>query len=77
MHFMHYLFLAVLRLLLCMGFLYSLVAVSRLLMLQLPGSRAQAQWLGHRGRAALWLVGSFWIRDGACVSCVVRWILYH
>ena len=23
------------------------------------------------------VVGSFWIRDGTCVSCTGRWILYH
>ena len=40
-----------------------------------PGSRAQQLWC--RGLVALWHVGSSWIMDLACVSCVGKLILYH
>ena len=51
--------------------------VQRLQQLQLTGSRAWAQELWHAGLVALWHVGSSWIRDRTCVSCIGRWILYH
>ena len=44
---------------------------------QLPGCRAQAQQLWHRGLAAPEPVGSSRIRDQTHVSCIGRWILYH
>ena len=40
-------------------------------------TRTQAQWPWPRGSAALWHVGSSWIRDPAQVPCVGRRILYH
>ena len=37
----------------------------------------QAQQLWPTGSAAPWHVGSFQTRDGTCVSCIGRQILYH
>ena len=45
--------------------------------LWLTGSRAQTQYLWHTGLVILWHVGSFWIRDQSCISCIGRRILYH
>ena len=45
--------------------------------LQLPGSRAQAQYLCNTGLVALRHVGSSWNRDRTRVSCIGRRILYH
>ena len=45
--------------------------------LRFPGSRAQAQWLWHRGLAALRPVGSSYVRDRTRVSCIGRQTLYH
>ena len=45
--------------------------------LQLPGSRAQAQWFWHTGLGASQHVGSSQIRDQTHVSCTGRQILYH
>ena len=49
----------------------------RLRQLQFPGSGAQAQLLWGTGLGGLWQVGSSWIRDQTCVSCIGRWILYY
>ena len=38
---------------------------------------ARAQSLQHTGLVAPWHVGSSWIRDGTCVSCMGKQILYH
>ena len=35
------------------------------------------QGLGHMGLVVPRYVGSLWVRDRTCVSCVGRWILYH
>ena len=43
----------------------------------LLGSRAQAQQLSHMGLAALWHVGSSWIRDQTHVPRTGRQILNH
>ena len=51
--------------------------VPRLQYLQLPGSRAQAQWLWHVDLVSLRPVGSSWARDQTHVSCTGKWILYH
>ena len=45
--------------------------------LQLPGSRAQAQYLWWTGLAAPRLLGSSWTRDWTCVSCIAGWTLYR
>ena len=44
---------------------------------QLPGCRAQAQYLWGMGLVALRHVRSSWIRDQTCVSWIGRQILYH
>ena len=43
--------------------------------LQFLGSRAQSLW--HMGLVAPQQVGSSWIRDQTCVSCIDMQILYH
>ena len=43
----------------------------------LLGSRAQTQKLWHMGLVGPQHVGSSWIRDWTCVSCIDRQILYH
>ena len=43
--------------------------------LQLPGCRAQPQQLRCMGLVTLWHVGSSWIKDQNCVSCVGNQIL--
>ena len=45
--------------------------------LQLLGSRAQAEQWRHSGLVAPRHVEPSWIRDGICVSCIGRWVLYH
>ena len=45
--------------------------------LQLPGFRAQVQWLWCMGLEALRQVESSRIRDQTCVSCAGRQILYQ
>ena len=45
--------------------------------LQLPGSRAQAQYFWHTGLVAPRPVGSSQIRDQTHVSCISKRILYH
>ena len=45
--------------------------------LQLPGFRAQVQWLWCMGLEALRHVESSRIRDQTCVSCAGRQILYQ
>ena len=45
--------------------------------LQLPGSRAQAQWLHCMGLVAPGQVESSWARDRTPVPCTVRRILIH
>ena len=40
-------------------------------------ARAQAQQLWDTGSVAIWQVGSSWIRDQVCVSCIGRQTLYH
>ena len=40
-------------------------------------SGAQAQWLWHTGFGCPTACGVFPDQDGACDSCVGRWILYH
>ena len=42
-----------------------------------PGSRAQAPRMWPMGLAASQHVGSSWIWDQTCVSCISRWTLYH
>ena len=42
-----------------------------------PGSSAQGQQSWGTGLVAPWRVGSSWIRDRTCISCIGRWILYH
>ena len=87
-----YVFLAVLGLCCCEGFSLVAVrgfSLKQLLLCRAqtlrhmdlvvvaPGSGAQAQYLWHTGLVDPWHVGSSWIRDGTCVSCIGRWILYH
>ena len=45
--------------------------------LQLPGSRAQAQYLWHSGLVASQHVGSSQFWDGTRVFCIVGSIIYH
>ena len=42
-----------------------------------PRLRAQAQQLWHGSLVVPWHLGSFWIRDGTCVFCTGREILYR
>ena len=45
--------------------------------LWLVGFRVRAQYLWHMYLAAPWHMGSSWARDGTCVPCIGRWILYR